>query len=705
MAFYAVLPEEAVKNQYLRMSRRTIFSGPFLAIAAAMVLQTHPIFWQETIPIICFSIIICGIFYRTPLHLMSHRILNRPNGLSLFRKLFAIAALVPALAFGILAAYVAFHSGVGFETTASLACIVGIMSMSTLLLAFDLAITLILQATVFWPSTLVMTLYFHSHTGIWEFLSVMSIFYAVMGAFGLNQNKMIIQEVTSYESLRTEKERYRAAHAEAHDTNQMVTAMFASVAEGFLIFNHQGFCIASPSVMAAQIFGLDPVGKHISEILRLNQEDKEEFDQWFQVVFEGRIPFQVLAETRDKSMKIDGRTLQLKYHVMLSEAEKINGVVMTAADISLEAAAQRLAQDSADRAELILRVHENKKEFRGFLNDFERVITALQTWDGKDIDGLRRDLHTLKGAAAIFGARGLSRRVHEGELMIIEALAKSGNRIVNVHHVITELGDRFNMWRANEMNLFAQLGVFETENVEISDKHFAEIEARYHQNPAVIEALHDLRNHASVVELGELFQNYAPHIHATAKKLGKRAELSIERSGEEIFVHPQAYRDVLRSLIHLFNNALDHGIEPPAERLLKDKDENGKIKIEYSRRTEGQKRQIVVRVIDDGRGIDVVRLRRAIARSDANAALLMTDDEITQSIFYDGLSSRERINDISGQGIGMGAVRASILKARGQIKVSQTSELGTEFEIVLPDLSLLGSKAASRKGAILAKAN
>jgi two-component system, chemotaxis family, sensor kinase CheA len=705
MNLHQGLPEKAVKKHYMRMNRRLVFSGPLLWIATGTVLQSNPNLWHDSFAVGLFLAILICIVYRVVIHINHLKILSRKNGLRWFRLFFSIGAVSPALAFGLLAAHVVLANGAGFAATAALSSVIGITAMATMVGAFDLLVTLLLQAVVFWPVTFVLIFHFSSQSGVWPYIAVNSIFYAVMGVFAFGLNRRICQEILSYEALLEEKERYKAANAEAHENSQMVNAMFESVAEGFLIFDKNGFCFASPSIRAKKVFGQDPTGLHISELLKLSNEERDEFNQWFRMVYEEKIPFQILADTRKRTVKVGARTLNVRYHDMRSQDDKILGIVMTAADMTAEADAQKLAQEAAERADLILRINENRKEFQAFLNDFERVVSVLKNWNGTDIEGLRRDIHTLKGSAALFGARGLSRRVHGGELLIVEALAKAGDKVENVKRVISQISEDFHFWRAKEMALFAQLGVFQTETLEVSERRLSELERAYQGRSDALAILHDLRKNASIVDIGEQLKDYESHIQATARKLGKKVDLLVVRSGEEILVHPQVYREVLRSMVHLLNNSLDHGIETPAERLRIGKPEVAKIKIEYGRILDSQKRQIVIRFSDDGRGIDIARMRAAMIKKGNEAAREMSDREVSQSIFSDGLTTTEKVSDISGQGIGMGAVRMAILKARGSIKMIKTDSSGTEFEIILPDLSILDSKVVIRTVIDLAKAN
>ena len=190
-------------------------------------------------------------------------------------------------------------------------------------------------------------------------------------------------------------------------------------------------------------------------------------------------------------------------------------------------------------------------------------------------------------------------------------------------------------------------------------------------------------------EFGDLWRDFDFHIAKTAQRLGKKVKLLIEREGDAISISQEDYRDVFRALIHLVNNAIDHGIEKPAVRAANGKPETGSIVVRYKRVETDGKEWIQVLFADDGRGINTGLLRRVKGgrrgEDDHNPKeSAATELEIAQKIFNDGLTTVERVTDISGQGIGMGSVRGAVMKTGGKIRVIKTDGDGTTFEIYLP---------------------
>ncbi len=136
-------------------------------------------------------------------------------------------------------------------------------------------------------------------------------------------------------------------------------------------------------------------------------------------------------------------------------------------------------------------------------------------------------------------------------------------------------------------------------------------------------------------------------------------------------------------LVHLLRNAVDHGIEPAAERQAQGKPAVGTVRV--TARAEGN--QIVIEVADDGRGIDPERIRRAALghglRTPQEVEAL-SDAQALDLIFCPGFTTAEEVTDTSGRGIGMDAVRAALEGLTGQISVTSRAGHGTTFTLRVP---------------------
>ena len=166
-----------------------------------------------------------------------------------------------------------------------------------------------------------------------------------------------------------------------------------------------------------------------------------------------------------------------------------------------------------------------------------------------------------------------------------------------------------------------------------------------------------------------------------AEKLGKRVEVEI--LGAELELDRSILDRLGEPLLHLVRNAVDHGLETPENRIAAGKPEIGRIRIEARR----HKDSIEIDVSDDGKGLDLASVcRRAI-----EAGLIHPDladdlpvEELAAFVFHPGLSTAQTVSEVSGRGVGMGAVKATVESLGGGVELRTQAGQGTTTTLVVP---------------------
>jgi len=181
--------------------------------------------------------------------------------------------------------------------------------------------------------------------------------------------------------------------------------------------------------------------------------------------------------------------------------------------------------------------------------------------------------------------------------------------------------------------------------------------------------------------IGKVFSRFPRLVRDLARDLNKEIELILE--GESTELDKSVIEEIVDPLVHIVRNSCDHGLELAEERRAKGKPATGHVKIRASQ--EGS--NIVIRVSDDGRGLDVEAIRaKAVERgmmSQAEASR-MPDREVFRLIFAAGLSTAKKVSDVSGRGVGMDVVRTNIEKLNGVIELDSAPGAGTTITIKLP---------------------
>jgi two-component system chemotaxis sensor kinase CheA len=176
-----------------------------------------------------------------------------------------------------------------------------------------------------------------------------------------------------------------------------------------------------------------------------------------------------------------------------------------------------------------------------------------------------------------------------------------------------------------------------------------------------------------------LFQKTARLVRDLSRRAAKN--VVFEMSGEQTELDKTIAEELSDPLLHMVRNALDHGIEGPAERIAAGKSPEAQLRL-FAQHQAGQ---IVVGISDDGRGLDPSKiLKKAVERGLVKADVNLSDKEIYQLIFEPGFSTAEKITDISGRGVGMDVVRKHVEKLRGRIEITSAINKGTTFFLHLP---------------------
>jgi len=166
-----------------------------------------------------------------------------------------------------------------------------------------------------------------------------------------------------------------------------------------------------------------------------------------------------------------------------------------------------------------------------------------------------------------------------------------------------------------------------------------------------------------------------------ARHLGKHCRIDLEGGDTEL--DKTLLEAVKAPLTHLARNAVDHGIEPPANRLAMGKPAEGRILLRASH----EAGQVTVEMSDDGRGIDASKVRSKVASqrlAGADDLARMSDSQVMQFVFMPGFSTADRVTEVSGRGVGMDVVKTSIESMGGSIDLSSVMGKGTTVRLRLP---------------------
>jgi two-component system chemotaxis sensor kinase CheA len=182
-----------------------------------------------------------------------------------------------------------------------------------------------------------------------------------------------------------------------------------------------------------------------------------------------------------------------------------------------------------------------------------------------------------------------------------------------------------------------------------------------------------------LVPIGPLFRRMERMVRDLSRQFGKPIEM--ETQGDEIELDRNIVQELTDPLMHMVRNALDHGIESPAER-----EKAGKNPVAHLLlKGRHQAGQVVIEIADDGHGLDRVKIvEKAVQKGLIASGDGLSDNDVYNLIFQPGFTTAAAVTSVSGRGVGMDVVRRHIEKLRGRVEIRSVKGRGATFALKLP---------------------
>lgn len=456
----------------------------------------------------------------------------------------------------------------------------------------------------------------------------------------------------------------------------VMRAVLESLGQGVAFFDRRGVCSWVYSKACAALLEGTPGGRHISDVLKLDETGRKSMLELIDVVFDGRstiFPFDELMRFAPKRYgHSQGLAIALSYRPMHGPDGKLNAVLLIAEDVTRNEAAQEEIRLKEARIARMLRIAKDKMAFVGYLRKVES--TLLSSGKKKAIEDFSRDVHTLKGMSRFFRLDVIAGILHEmeNEMKAREKVTVE-EMLALCREVMTDLFDEAKgygreIW-GNNFEIqedVVTLPVTDATNFgkELRAQGAQGIAFRYFQQ-IVARPVRDL-----LIPLETQLSFFATMAE-------KEVAIAMPASGE-IKVFSPVYKDFFESLVHVARNIVDHAAEPVSVREAAGKTPalNVWVDVAYG----PFKHTMVLTIADDGAGINPAVLREKVG----TAAEKESDEEVLQHIFDPKISTREAVSEESGRGIGLNAVKDVVLKLSGSIHVDSEFGKGTVLTIKLP---------------------
>lgn len=332
------------------------------------------------------------------------------------------------------------------------------------------------------------------------------------------------------------------------------------------------------------------------------------------------------------------------------------------------------------------KLNEQIKNQKPHTQQPEAKSSAQSNRSKKSVESVKIDINKVEGLIRLSGEFLIninkSEREYNNLLDLydkIESISKVNIFVDKYKSIFDAVFKKLNKY--NEFKEFVDNVSYADELKKVFNKAIDDFYSNYHDRQQLVDNLKDRVINLRLIAVSHAVNMFPRMVYDISRELDKDIKFTI--SGEHTEIDKKILDTIRNPLTHLIRNAIYHGIEPAEERVKKGKPEQGKLELNaYSLGG-----FIYIDVIDDGRGIDSNSImRKAIEKGlvSKEESKLLEENEIIEFIFKEGFSTSEDVNDISGRGIGMGAVRKSVEDIQGSISITSKPDYGTKISLKLP---------------------
>ncbi|HEX4445696.1 MAG TPA: ATP-binding protein [Polyangiaceae bacterium] len=373
------------------------------------------------------------------------------------------------------------------------------------------------------------------------------------------------------------------------------------------------------------------------------------------------MPLAVTLEQMPRQLQVADRAYLVNY-LPIGDGEEPDRFLVVVTDDTLEANRRRSERDRREEMALFERILGDRRAVLEFVDEGAAFVEAIRGDAHPDLPTRARALHTLKGNSAVLGFETLSALFHDLETTIVEA----GDRAA-LAGAIAPLQEHWTRFATQA----AELTGGRSNTIEIDPHDLANLERGIrHGLPAA--ALLEMLACFELEPTRRRLERLGRQAERLADRLGRRAEVRVDDGG--LRVDPKRWAGFWSALVHPIRNAVAHGLEDLEERRAQKKPDAGQIAL----RTYLLDGSLVVEVSDDGRGMDW----QSIARRARELGLPTgTEAEVRKALLSNGVSTAAVVSDVSGRGLGLGALHAATRELGGELEIDSQTHRGTTLRM------------------------
>lgn len=457
---------------------------------------------------------------------------------------------------------------------------------------------------------------------------------------------------------------FAASRARLEERNRDLARVLDNVHEGLVEVGRDGTMGREASAAFVHMLGPHEEGRPLWRLFEAGDPAAASaLALGFEALRERALPDDVVVDQLPGRARLGQRTLSLTYRP-IEWGRELTGLLVVVHDITADMARERREARQSEMLQLFGRVVHDRAGVEAFNAEASELVRAVVQGRGKLAPSVaRRLLHTLKADAGFMGLERFGATCHglEGGVE-----ADGGLTDAAADALEAAWDDAARMLR----HLLGD-GARPVIEVEPEELEAALALAEELDTPFVSRALRAWQHE----RLGPRLTRIGDQAVALAERLGK--EVAVEVDSELRRLDAGGLEPFWASLTHVLRNAIDHGIEPPDERVAAGKPAVGRVALRASHAGE----RFVLEVEDDGRGLDWDGIARAARAAGLPAA---SPADLQRALFHEGISTAPRLTDVSGRGMGTTVVAGVVQALGGRVSVRSTPAQGTCFRFELP---------------------
>jgi HAMP domain-containing protein/HPt (histidine-containing phosphotransfer) domain-containing protein len=436
-----------------------------------------------------------------------------------------------------------------------------------------------------------------------------------------------------------------------------------NVDQGFLTIDRQGVMSGEQSAIVARWLGSAPPSGSLWEYIdRVSPGIGANLAVGWGEVVDGFLPLELSLDQMPRSFSKGNQHFSLSYKPITDAAGQFERAVVVVSDMTPTVERERAEAQQREALRLFSRLNEDRAGVLEFIAEARRLVQQITVETPSDPRVTKRLLHTLKGNAAVFGIDRLASLCHSIEDVMADTQENIGK------------ADRQRLtdgWADIYAQMQTLTGDTDTHELTISPQDYEQLmTALVEQRPLgdVRTLVEGWRLESTEVRL----RRASRQATTLAERLGK-GPVEVRIESNNVRLDPKLWSDVWAEFPHLIRNAVDHGLQP-AEGA-----EAGKAQLFL--RTYMDTSKFVIEVEDKGRGVNWERVRELAIKRGLPST---TRSDLERALFADGLSTKEKVEETSGRGVGMAAVAAAVQARGGEIRVHSENSNGTRVLLSWP---------------------